>query len=371
MVEFCREKGLALLAISSNERIDAARDGDLRLENRPRKFAGHRGVFYHYSRLSYAVYLAVRAKIFGADLAIVDSGTAHYFALALFRLFAIPVAVNFHNTLWPSGFPPRRRLARLILWLDGWFFRRVAVGALGVSPECGIQLHELAGSAVPFFEYRCQFRIEGFQSSLSVGHRKPFRVAFAGRAEPSKGILDVPAIAQHLRQRSTAAVVFEICGDGSALIELENVIQESNLSDVVHVHGRLARPQLLEVYARAHAIIVPTRSDFCEGMPHVCAEAILSGLPVITSRLSNALPVIGPAISEAQPDDIQTYVEAILRLVEDPAAYDRLKEACPALQHQFLDRSQSYAAATSRLISQIFPYIKPLQNYNSLFARIP
>src|SRR5713101_3980219 len=86
MVEFCREKGLALLAISSNERIDAARDGDLRLENRPRKFTGRRGVFYHYSRISYAVYLAVRAKMFGADLAIVDSGTAHYFALALFRL---------------------------------------------------------------------------------------------------------------------------------------------------------------------------------------------------------------------------------------------------------------------------------------------
>lgn len=57
-----------------------------------------------------------------------------------------------------------------------------------------------------------------------------------------------------------------------------------------------------------------TRRDFCEGMPLVCAEAMLSGKPVVTSRLSNALPVIGDTILEAQPEDIKSYAHAVRRL---------------------------------------------------------
>jgi len=366
---YCRERGIETLALSRNPRSDDLRDGALRIENRPRRFDG-RGIRYHVASVRYALYLAWRARRFGADIAIIDSGSAHYFALAVFGLLGIPVAVNFHNTLWPNGFEPQGRGARLIRWLDGAFFRNVAVGAVGCSPECARQVQQLAGYALPFFEYRAQFRSDGF-SPLQRDHGiNPFRVLFVGRVERSKGALDMALMAERLRAKSHRPIVFEICGDGGALSELKSIVDAKGLGDIVHVRGRLARPELLEVYRRAHAVIVPTRGDFCEGLPLVCAEAVLSGLPLVTSRVSNAIPVLGAAIVEAQPENIDSYVRAILSLADDQKAYARAADACPALAQQFLDRSQSYPAAIDRLIAHAFPKWTALASWDPVFAPI-
>ena len=124
------------------------------------------------------------------------------------------------------------------------------------------------------------------------------------------------------------------------------------------------------MYARAHAVIVPTRADFCEGLPLSCAEAVLSGLPIVTSRLSNAIPVLGPALIETEPENIESYAKAILRLAEDRVTYDQLSNACLRLAGQFLDRSQSYPAAIDRVIAHLFPNWKTLDSYEPLFARL-
>src|SRR5262249_27968005 len=100
LFEYCCERGIDTLALSYNQRADSLCDGPLQIENRPRIFEHSGGALYHLSRIAYAIYLAIRARRFGADLAIIDSGSAHYFALASFRLFRIPVAINFHNVLW-------------------------------------------------------------------------------------------------------------------------------------------------------------------------------------------------------------------------------------------------------------------------------
>ena len=105
---------------------------------------------------------------------------------------------------------------------------------------------------------------------------------------------------QGLRSRAPAKVIFEVCGDGPALPELKSIVRDQQLGDEIIVHGRLERDALLEVYARSDAVIVPTRSNFTEGMPQVCAEAVLSGIPVITSEVANAFDVIGPATIERQ-----------------------------------------------------------------------
>ena len=177
-------------------------------------------------------------------------------------------------------------------------------------------------------------------------------------------------MAERMRTQSTISIVFEVCGDGDALSELRQIVDDKNLGDIVVIRGRLERPELLQAYARAHAIIVPTRSDFCEGLPMVCAEAMLAGLPLITSRLSNAIPVLGPALIEADPENIESYVQAILQLAENRVLYEKLSVACPDLAGQFLDRSQSFSAAIDRLIAYVFPGSALLKDYEPLFARI-
>jgi hypothetical protein len=89
----------------SHLRTDQSQDGD-------------GGALYHLADLYYALYLALHAWWFETDLAIIDSGTTHYFALTIFRLLGIRVAVNLHNVLWPAGFEPKARIQRIIRQLN-------------------------------------------------------------------------------------------------------------------------------------------------------------------------------------------------------------------------------------------------------------
>lgn len=89
ILAYCYLAGIKTLAISSNRRIDSLRDAEITLENRPKVFAGSGGIRFHLSQIFYGVYLAFRARLFNADIAIIDSGTSHYFALISFRVLGI------------------------------------------------------------------------------------------------------------------------------------------------------------------------------------------------------------------------------------------------------------------------------------------
>ena len=161
---YCQLRGFKTLAISSNSRVDSLTDGIITMENRPKRLQGG-GIRFHVSQILYAFYLVGRAREFGANVAIVDSGTTHYFALAIFRLFGIPVITNLHNVLWPCGYPPKGIVPRVIRAMNAWFFRYIAAGAVGVSPECKRQVLQESRDKIPFHEYRCQFELDGFKHS--------------------------------------------------------------------------------------------------------------------------------------------------------------------------------------------------------------
>lgn len=370
LFEYCRIAGIDLLAWSYHPRIDRIDDDGIHARNMPKRWGGRRGVAFHVSQLLYAVQIARAARAFRADYALIDSGTTHYFALWLLRLSGTRVVVNFHNVMWPQGFKPAGRVSRIVRRLDGAFFRKGVAACMGCSPECGRQADELAGRPLSYFEWRGQFRREGFARDPAEAERRPFRLLYVGRAEENKGVLDLVAIAHRLAERAPGLVQIEVCGDGGALPELRRRIAEAGLEDTLVAHGRLQRPALLAAYARSHAVIVPTRGTFCEGLPLVCAEAVISRRPIVTSVLSNALPVLGPAIVEAPPEDLDGYVDAILSLATDPVAYAAKVEACAALAEQFVDRSRSYPAALDRLLvaSGAAPTVLP--SLDTVFERV-
>jgi glycogen(starch) synthase len=368
MFAYCRLRNIKTLAISSNSRIDQLNEGAITIENRAKPLRGHGGMRFHLSLILYGLYLAARALRFRANVAVIDSGTTHYFALAFFRALGIPVIVNLHNVLWPRGFPPQGKLHSAIRFLNSLFFRYVAAGAIGVSPECERQILSESRGHKLFFQYRCQFKQHGFRASEPY-KTGVFRLAFVGRAETNKGTLDIARMTADLRIRSPVKVIFDVCGDGPALPDLKNIVRQEGLTDEVIIHGRLEREALLAVYARCHAVIVPTRSNFTEGMPQVCAEAILSGIPVITSEVTNAFDVIGAATIQAETDDVASYVSAILSLIENQPLYQRLQSECPKLALQFLDRSQSYPAALDRLLEPVTGQ-RPLSDYTGIFSEI-
>lgn len=357
LLDFCRANKLEVWAISSHHRAELIDDGQFRIENRPKNPSGEvRGLPYHVRQLRYALSLLHSALRYKADLAIIDSGTTHWFILSLTKLLGIRVVASLHNVCWPAGYPPKSRVQKLIMLLDGWFFSKFADAALGVSPECGRQLGILAGHPVSFFQYTAQFREGDFCALKAPDYElKPFRVMFAGRIERNKGVFDLIDIAAKLQQRRPHQVMFDVCGGGGVLDELQAEVVKRGLSNVVKLHGKLVRPELLRVYEQSHLVIVPTRSDFCEGMPMVSAEAVLAGRPVLSSRVSNALDVLDDAIIEARTEDTEDYVAKIEQLLDHRDKYDKCASACDIVSRQFIDRSRGKAAALGKLLETLRP----------------
>lgn len=146
-------------------------------------------------------------------------------------------------------------------------------------------------------------------------------------------------------------VTFHICGDGSALKALIKEIQQRALENRVFIHGKLKRPDLLPIYAQAHVVIIPTRSDFCEGFAMVAAEAILQGRPIITSNIVPALSMLRNAAIEVSPDDPLSYSQAIKKLIHDKALYESICLACASNREKFLDGSQGLTKALIHSLS--------------------
>jgi glycogen synthase len=346
----CKRRGIPTLATSYHAKADAYVDGCITVKNCPRDLLPHGGVHFHLTMIRYAFTLVREARAFGATVAVIDSGAAHYFMLTLFRLMGISVAVNLHNVLWPEGYPPRGMIGKTVRWLNGFFFRHVAVAGMGVSPTCAKQVLTEAHHKIPFFQYLCQFSPDGFTVSDGYQGHGPFRVIAVGRLEAKKGFLDLVPMALALRKSCPTPFVIDVCGDGPVLQELRGQVEAHKLHDCLVIHGRLQRAPLLAVYAAAHAVIVPTKSTFTEGMPHVCAEGALSGLPVIANDVSNAFDVMGEAMIHANTDDPESFAAAIVRLITEPGLYAKLKAQCAPVSRQFVDRKNGYDVGFGRFV---------------------
>ena len=82
-------------------------------------------------------------------------------------------------------------------------------------------------------------------------------------------------------------------------------------------------------------------------------EAILANRPVITSPVCPALADIREAAIEVQPDDIDQYCEAILKLSDDPIFYESKRLACVALQEAFYNPKNSWGSKFEEVVNKI------------------
>lgn len=350
--DFCRARGAAAWIVSYHPRRERLDDGEFTIEHLPRREnAG--ALAYHADQLVYALRLLARAVRFRADVALIDSGTAHPFLLALFALFGMRVIPVLHNTLWPHGFPPVRAVPRFLLRLDALFWRTVPLATLCVSPECARQVETLTrGRSRRLVQIRAQFRPAYFASipPPPPHAERPFRVLFIGRVHRDKGVFDLLDMAAELEAGRPGAVHFEICGRGPALEELVDRRKQRGLEGAVTLHGWTSLEALSAIYARCHAAIVPTRSGFIEGLAMTAAEAILAGRPLVTNPVVPALELLRPACVTGVTDDAPSHAAAIRSLADDAALWERLRAACPAAGAPFVDRSQGLTAVLERIV---------------------
>jgi glycosyltransferase involved in cell wall biosynthesis len=329
------------------------RDEPFIVENRPKLISRPHGLSYHLNQLLSGLSLIWSALRFGAHIVVADSGATHWFMLSLLKLARVRVVACLHNTLWPNGFFPTGGVKRTLIALDGWFWRNCADATLCVSPECQRQVERIAaGRHGPIFQFRAQYLRDLFETvpPPPPHEARPFRVLFVGRVERAKGVFDLLAIAQRLEQQFPGQFTYDLCGSGNELEGLKTAIQDRKLGGLLQPLGRVSREDLVKAYGNSHVVIIPTRSSFTEGMPAVASEAVLTGRPLITSRLSNALDVLEGAVVEALPDDPESYVQCLERLLTDRDLYENCCTACLSLRKQFYDRCLGWTAAMEQAV---------------------
>ncbi len=356
--DFCRDIGADAYIIARPREKAIYRDGPFTLEHRPKPMSNAQGLSFHIAEILYGLGLFLTALRFRANVAVLDSGCTHYFMMALFPLAGIKTIVLLHSTLWPTGFPPVRPVSRMVAKLDSLFFRWLPFATIGVSPECVRQVEQLTkGKHTPLYQIRAQFRREDFKAiPPPPSHdQRPFRIMYIGRIIRNKGVFDILEMAKKIEGKAPGRVRWEICGSGPDLQEIKRLWDEMDLKNIVTVHGWTSSQDLQDVYARSHVSIVPTRSDYREGLAMTAAEAILAGRPIITSPVVPALEVLRPACVKAQTDDVDSYVAAILKLIDDPSQYHDLCKACTDLQRQFYDREQGLRAVLKKLLKPEIP----------------
>lgn len=308
------------------------------------------GVRYHIAMLAWALRCVLTVARFRASFAILTAGQDYFWPFALLRLVGTRLVVSLHCTLWPK-LQSRKPHRRILHWLNGRLLFPVC-DHIQANSQAGIaQVREVsAGLQRPPVRYLAtydpaQFADARMLSWPEAGDR--FELLFVGRIAANKGVFDAIRMMAILEHRHPGRYGLAICGSGPDAGKLPAAIREAGIDKVVTVHGECPAEQLHALYARSHAVLVPTRSDFEEGQPKVAFEAVLNFRPLIMSAACPALEDVREATVEARVDDIDDYVRAIEALSGDRDRYNLKVAGAASVRGAFLEPGNGYAAALS------------------------
>lgn len=375
--DVCRELDSQAYVIATCRQAGKHKDGNFHIVHRPIPFEDSSGFLYHLGQFWYGLRLLFSALRIGANVAVICAGT-HWFFLYLLTMFGIKVVPTLHCVLHKKYKWKPTLFQRIIQKLNGWFFASNGCAAIiTVSEEISQQVIELThGQSRPIFQFVPQYRRSSFAKIAPPRiDDRPFRILYVGRIERNKGVFDVLTIAQRLVADGRTDFVFDLCGAGSALLELRKAIDTAGMGERVLCHGHCDQETMQRMYSQSHVVIVPTTSDFSEGFNKVVAEGVLSGRPVITSSVCPALSVVRDSVVEVPPDDVPAYTDAIIRLWDNNDFYLDKVAASRTAQAQFYDPERGWAAALKHIfasmdgrstepVRQWLPDPKPLSKLN-------
>ncbi|MBV8650531.1 MAG: glycosyltransferase [Alphaproteobacteria bacterium] len=127
-------------------------------------------------------------------------------------------------------------------------------------------------------------------------------------------------------RRTHPAITLRIAGhavDAGYAAELQRRVAALGLGDTVLFLGRCDRATLIDLY-RSCAVFVFPSTEETFGMPLV--EAMACGAPVVAARSAATPEIAGEAALLCDPDDAGDMARAILRVLDDPALRQNLRD---------------------------------------------
>ncbi|MEM6753547.1 MAG: glycosyltransferase family 4 protein [Cyanobacteria bacterium P01_C01_bin.38] len=344
-------KGYVIAQSQTNEIIE---DDRFRVECRRVPLPKASGILYYLRQLWCGLQLLKSAILFRANVVVVDSGTTDWYILCLFSWLGFKVVPSLHCTLWYK-FKPLRKVDKLRLKINRYLFSDYSEAILVGSQDTAKQVHQLTnGQHGSIYEFNYSYRRSDFANLAQPSRDSSvFRVLFAGRIETNKGVFDLLEIAKDFIKKGIENIVFDVCGDGSALESLRLAVKEAGIERTFICHGYCQKQHMREIFGRSHIVVVPTRTDFSEGFNRVVCESILSNRPVVTSAVCPALSYVKEAVVEVPPNDVKAYGDAILNLYKERELYEQKRLACKIVQEQFYDLNKGWGAALKSVLFKI------------------
>jgi glycosyltransferase involved in cell wall biosynthesis len=152
-----------------------------------------------------------------------------------------------------------------------------------------------------------------------------FTLVITRNLEPIYG-LDTAIRALALAREVIPHIQLKIAGSGPQRAELLQLAERLGLGSAVVFLGRLERPQIVDLYHSAHAMLNPSRVD---NMPNSLLEALACGLPVISTNVGGVPYIVqdGQTAVLVAPDNAQDMAQAIIKLCNDSTLRSRLRDS--------------------------------------------
>lgn len=165
-------------------------------------------------------------------------------------------------------------------------------------------------------------------------HKSSFRLIFASRLVPTKGLMETVRAVALLREKGFD-VRLDVLGDGETRVPAENLAKTLEMDEFVRFHGHVGEETVQEFYRASDVLVFPT--FHIEGFPMVIFNALRFGLPVVTTRIRAAADYLreGEHALFCAAKDAASVAEKIAQIIGNEDLRRRLSENNRALAGEF------------------------------------
>ena len=154
-------------------------------------------------------------------------------------------------------------------------------------------------------------------------------ILFVGTVEPRKNLLNlVRAFDEIIRNTSLQADLVIAGKQGWLSDELMAYLNNSHIKERVLFTGHVEDAELRALYSACRVFVYPS---IYEGFGLPLLEAMMCGVPVVTSNVPSIVETVGDVARLASPTDFRDLAHAIKTLLED--ANERLHRAAAGVEH--------------------------------------
>lgn len=140
-------------------------------------------------------------------------------------------------------------------------------------------------------------------------------IIFVGRLMPVKGVQYLIEAMSIIAQKEPKAILM-VVGDGQDKDRLEAHVNKLSLCEHVTFIGTVQNDKIPDYLAAANVLVLPSLS---EGFPVVLLEAMASGVPMVTTRVTGIPEIVEDGINGliVEPKNSKQIAEKVLLLLQD------------------------------------------------------